>query len=715
MWVCLATTTAVGIGAHLYGQAGGVALVERRADHFADRAAITDAVVRLERRYLQGERTALTDSLAHRDLIKLLARSLDPHDGHLAANGVYAFVSIAQRLPTREELFARASRMLYAYRCVDTTRDATANVMLALACVKSDQGDAAAALMYADSIDTDSADRPLPCLLGNVHALRGHAQYALRRYADARESFAEAARILDADCTVEAGQYRAHVMAATCAVEVGDADAAYAYAERAIELVDAFPGGATGIYEGYMAYGARALALAAQGRAELAVGAAERSLAIARARRDPLHVTNARVTLGRVYELLGDPAAVIAAVGDLRAASAAEIDVAAQQRVLRLLSRAYEELGSLESAIAASNGLRRLDDSLRASSEVTRIRELRDRHAIDAMRYELAEARAEGARREAAAQLRLLCALGGLIALAALGSFMFYRLRVRRRESARLERLVAERTAELQAQTDLLAAHSRDLERTNAELERFAYVASHDMKTPIRNVTSFLNLLRRRIAPVPGSEVDDYLGHAHQYALQLHALVSDIETFMRHDALIDGTCGEFALRETLVAAADAVRERHPRGRVEVACAPELRVTLPGAYLRRVAELLIDNGLRYNTSPRPLVRVAVERPGGTGPLRLSFADNGIGIEPEYHGRVFELFRRLHTLDEYAGTGMGLALCRKLLAQFGGEVALQSVPGAGSTFTVCVPLVHEATARDVEGAAEGPVAVQSSPTP
>ena len=325
------------------------------------------------------------------------------------------------------------------------------------------------------------------------------------------------------------------------------------------------------------------------------------------------------------------------------------------------------------------------------------------------MRHELAEARARAARQDAAAQLRLFYALVALSALTAFGAFVLYRLRVRRRESAVLERLVAERTAELQAQTDLLAAHSRELECTNAELERFAYVASHDMKTPIRNVTSFLNLLRRRIAPVAGSDVDDYFRHADQYARQLHTLVSDIETFMRHDALIDASPEEVDLAEVLASTVAKLQTEHPRGRVQVTCPPGLRATLPVAYLQRVAEELIDNGLRYNTAPQPLVRVSVERHADGDALGLTFVDNGIGIEPAYHARVFELFRRLHTLDEYPGSGMGLALCRKLLAQLGGEVTLQSVPGVGSTFTVRVPVGEGVAARPVPQCSAEAVAV------
>ena len=307
-------------------------------------------------------------------------------------------------------------------------------------------------------------------------------------------------------------------------------------------------------------------------------------------------------------------------------------------------------------------------DAVRLTSELDR-----DRHETEILR-------ATALRLEAENNSQRLGQLGlwGLVAVLSLASaYGLNRYRARRRAHVELESVVAERTAELSEQ-------AAALRRSNAELERFAYIASHDLKTPLRNVTSFLGLAERRLDDAGRAAVGEYLGIAAANARQMHALVTDVLEFSKLDADLATQSERFDLGEA-VRGVTARLAPGEQDRVSVTGSAE--VVAPASHLEQLALNLIENGLKYNDSPEPHVAIVVERVGER--VRLTARDNGIGIEPEYHERVFGMFRRLHTSDEYSGTGLGLAVCRKVVERLGGSISLESAPGKGSTFTVDLP--------------------------
>ncbi|WP_221091306.1 PAS domain S-box protein [Deinococcus aquaedulcis] len=237
-----------------------------------------------------------------------------------------------------------------------------------------------------------------------------------------------------------------------------------------------------------------------------------------------------------------------------------------------------------------------------------------------------------------------------------------------------LEERVAERTAELQQA-------NRELARSNTELERFAFVASHDLQEPLRSIASFSELLDRRY----GGRLDDqgrqYLGIVTRGAQRMKSLIDDLLVFSRLNAVHEPFTQvdmNAVLREALArlhAATEAAGAQIKVGPLPVVSgAPE--------ELTRLVQNLLGNALKFRRDGVP-PEVCVLAQAEAGLWHFTVADNGIGIEPQYQHKVFEMFQRLHIRDRYEGTGLGLAIVRKIAERHGGAVWLDSEPGRGTT--------------------------------
>jgi signal transduction histidine kinase len=246
---------------------------------------------------------------------------------------------------------------------------------------------------------------------------------------------------------------------------------------------------------------------------------------------------------------------------------------------------------------------------------------------------------------------------------------------------------ILDEVAALQAARDELELRALELQRSNAELEQFAYVASHDLQEPLRKVASFCQMLERRYGEQLDDRAREYIAFAVDGAKRMQDLINDLLAFSRVGR-IGAAHGEVALGAVLTGVqrdlGAAIEETGAH--VEVGALPTVQgdPTLLAVVFRN----LIANAIKFRGDEPPRVVVSAARDGEMWDFTVS--DNGIGIEPEYAERIFVIFQRLHTRDAYEGTGIGLALCRKIVEHHGGRIWLAApANGAGATFRFTLP--------------------------
>jgi signal transduction histidine kinase len=239
---------------------------------------------------------------------------------------------------------------------------------------------------------------------------------------------------------------------------------------------------------------------------------------------------------------------------------------------------------------------------------------------------------------------------------------------------------------ELERGRRVLEDKIRDLARANEELEQFAYVASHDLQEPLRMVTMYVQLLARRLEGRLEPAEEDYVAFASEGATRMHALIRGLLDYSRV-----GSGGEAPQPVACEAVLDQVMKDLQVAREEsgaVITRDPLPVVPGNAFqLATLLQNLIGNAIKFRGQEPPRIHVGVEaRPDD---WLFSVRDNGIGIEPEHAERIFVIFQRLHARERYPGTGIGLALCRKIVQRHGGRIWVESRPGQGATFLFTLP--------------------------
>src|ERR1700723_1554468 len=222
-----------------------------------------------------------------------------------------------------------------------------------------------------------------------------------------------------------------------------------------------------------------------------------------------------------------------------------------------------------------------------------------------------------------------------------------------------------------------------ELNRSNEELGQFAYIASHDLQEPLRMVASYTQLLARRYKGRLDSDADEFITFAVDGANRMQGLIQDLLAYSRV-----GTKGK-ELRETSSEEALQRAILNLRGAIADSGAMVTHDLLPPVLadetqLVQLFQNLIGNAIKYQNSGVPRIHISAIKNGG-GKWTFSVRDNGLGIDPQYFERIFVMFQRLHKREEFAGTGIGLAICKKIVERHGGEISVQSQPGKGSTFS------------------------------
>ncbi|RMD84093.1 MAG: PAS domain S-box protein [Candidatus Dadabacteria bacterium] len=222
-----------------------------------------------------------------------------------------------------------------------------------------------------------------------------------------------------------------------------------------------------------------------------------------------------------------------------------------------------------------------------------------------------------------------------------------------------------------------------EIRRSNEELERFAYVASHDLQEPLRMVSSYTQLLAKRYRGKLDADADDFIGFAVDGANRMHQLINDLLEYSRvgtRGRELEPTDAEEVLATVLADLRVAIEESgaqvtHDRLPVVMA---------DSTQLRQLLQNLIGNALKYRGERPPRIHVGCQRADAPDQWTIYVRDNGIGIAPEHFERIFQIFQRLHGRGEYSGTGIGLAVCKKIVERHGGRIWVESEPGHGSTF-------------------------------
>jgi light-regulated signal transduction histidine kinase (bacteriophytochrome) len=247
---------------------------------------------------------------------------------------------------------------------------------------------------------------------------------------------------------------------------------------------------------------------------------------------------------------------------------------------------------------------------------------------------------------------------------------------------------VADITRQRQA-SEALETLSRALERSNTELEQFAYVASHDLQEPLRMVVGYVQLLERRLADKLDTDTREFMAFAVDGAMRMQVMIDDILAYSRITtqaqplARVDSAA---ALQQALDRLAGRIKE----SAAEVDVQPLPTVMADRLQLVQLFQNLISNSIKFCKDRAPHIRVEAVRQAGR--WRFSVTDNGIGIAPEYRAQLFVIFKRLHTQREYPGSGIGLAICKRIIERHGGEIGIDSAAGGGAVFWFTLPEEH-----------------------
>lgn len=261
-----------------------------------------------------------------------------------------------------------------------------------------------------------------------------------------------------------------------------------------------------------------------------------------------------------------------------------------------------------------------------------------------------------------------------------------------------LEVRVTERTRELQEANRSLQDEitmrrqmEEELVRSNAELEQFAYVTSHDLQEPLRMVRSYLQLLERRYKGKLDADADDFIAYAVDGVMRMHQLINDVLLYSRVRGRTELPVEPIDSAEVFDQAVANLTEAIRESDAAVSRDSLPRVRADRRQLAQLFQNLLGNAIKFRGEAKPVVHASARQEEGD--WIFCVRDNGIGIAPEFQERIFRIFQRLHAVGKYPGTGIGLALCRKIVEQHGGRIWVESEAGKGAAFCFSLPQKHE----------------------
>jgi signal transduction histidine kinase len=232
-----------------------------------------------------------------------------------------------------------------------------------------------------------------------------------------------------------------------------------------------------------------------------------------------------------------------------------------------------------------------------------------------------------------------------------------------------------------------LRHHQEQLTRANRDLEQFAFTASHDLREPLRTVSIYSELLAERSGRSLDEESRVFLGYLKSGATRMEMLVRDLLTYTQTAGVEEEVPEPVKASEQLEAALTNLAEAIRCSDSTITYDPLPEVSMKPLHLQELFQNLIGNAIKYRREEPPRIHVSARKQDGF--WQFSIADNGIGIEPRFHQQIFGIFKRLHTSEDFPGTGIGLAICQRIAERYGGKIWVESELGKGSTFFFTVP--------------------------
>jgi len=252
---------------------------------------------------------------------------------------------------------------------------------------------------------------------------------------------------------------------------------------------------------------------------------------------------------------------------------------------------------------------------------------------------------------------------------------IFNDITARKQQQDELELKVKERTQEL-------SVSNEELIRSNKELEAFAYIASHDLQEPLRMVTSYVQLIQQSFKSGDFSETDDYIDTSINAVNRMKALINDLLDYSRiRSKPMD--LKKNPLEQILQGAIRNLEVRIRESNAQITHDPLPTLKVDASQMNQLFQNLLSNALKFHSKERSS-QIHISAKNGNDFWTVCVQDNGIGIEPKYHDRIFQIFQRLHSREKYEGTGIGLAICKLVAERHGGDLWVKSEPGKGSRF-------------------------------
>lgn len=246
---------------------------------------------------------------------------------------------------------------------------------------------------------------------------------------------------------------------------------------------------------------------------------------------------------------------------------------------------------------------------------------------------------------------------------------------------------------------EALRERTRALEARNEDLTQFAYVASHDLQEPLRMITAYLQLLSQRYSGQLDEEADEFIAFALDGATRMRRLITDLLAYGKIGRN-NQVFAEVSLEKVLQQVLANLELRIQETQVSITHDPLPTVFAVKTQMIQLFQNLLSNAIKFRNQTDPTIHISVQRE----PTRwiIQVMDNGIGIDPDMSERIFTIFQRLHTRQEYPGTGIGLAICKKIVQNHGGTIGVQSQPGEGSIFSFTLPITRETVETAVASA-------------